>query len=141
MANYYATARSNYFAVKDRAAFEAWATEAGLAVLPGDGDRHAGRLMITPLQESEGGWPAHRLNRETDAWDEFNLCGELGGHLVESEIAVLMEVGNEKLRYVSGSAVAVSWKGEVERLDLNEIYDRASSRFGVPLGNISTAEY
>jgi len=140
MANYYATARSNYFAVKDRAAFEAWATEAGLEVLPGDDDGNKGRLMITPAPESELGWPSQRLNRQTGEWDEFDVYGELGGHLLDHEIAILFEVGSEKLRYVSGSAVAVNWQGDVECLDLNEIYNRASSKFGVPVANISTAE-
>ena len=141
MANYYATARSNYFAVKDRAAFEAWAGEAGLEVLPGDDERNMGRVMITPVPESGGGWPSERLNRETGEWDEFDVFGELGGHLRDHEIAILFEVGSEKLRYVSGSAVAVNWQGDVECLDLNEIYERASSKFGVPVGSISAAEY
>ena len=33
MANYYATARSNYFAVKDETAFREWADHLGLTIL------------------------------------------------------------------------------------------------------------
>ena len=36
MANYYAAARSNYFAVKDEKAFREWADQLGLAVLTPD---------------------------------------------------------------------------------------------------------
>ncbi len=48
-----------------------------------------------------------------------------------------MEVGSERLRYVSGLAVAVNHKGECVRVDLNSIY-KAARRLGP---NITRAEY
>ena len=139
MANYYASARSNYFAVKDREAFDTWADYAGLEVLTSD--HHDDRVMIAPKAECDSGWPAQRLNPDTNDWEEFDLCGELWSHLLDYEVAVLFEVGSEKLRYLTGFAVAVSWEGEIERLDLNDIYGRAAEAFGIPVSSISVAEH
>ena len=46
MANYYATARSNYFAVKDEKAFREWADFLGLTILdPNPGTRAASGIL------------------------------------------------------------------------------------------------
>jgi hypothetical protein len=48
-----------------------------------------------------------------------------------------MGSGSEKLRYITGYAVAFNSDGDVETISLDEIYDRAKS-----LGNkITKAEY
>ena len=38
-----------------------------------------------------------------------------------------MEIGWEKLRYVSGIAVAVNWKGEQKSLNLSDIHTEAET--------------
>ena len=40
-------------------------------------------------------------------------------------MTVLMEIGNEKLRYLVGYTVAVNNKGETVSIDLNAIYELA----------------
>jgi hypothetical protein len=141
MANYYATARSNYFAVKDEMTFRQWAEFAGLKVLEptyahvtADGIR---RFAITPDNGDEAGWPDHRENAETGEFDEVDVPRELAAHLREGEVAVLMEVGSEKLRYLCGYATALNSSGKSVHMSLEGIYARAR-KLGT---NITRAEY
>ena len=61
--------------------------------------------------------------------------------LVEGQVAVLMEVGSEKYRYVTGQTIAVRWDGRVVHLSLNDIYEKAAREFGVDVKSITPAEY
>ena len=141
MANYYATARSNYFAVKDEASFQQWAESTGLKILNSshshqntDGIR---RFAITPDSGDENGWPSHRENETTEEYEDLDLYDELAPHLKDGEVAVLMEIGNEKLRYLCGFATAVNSAGQTVSMSLDGIYDLAKN-----LGsNITRAEY
>ncbi len=142
MANYYATARSNYFAVKDETKFRQWAESHDLEVMtPNYPERiphEVPRFAITPSDDSHhGGWPGSRFNEETQEDESIALHEELSLHLADGEVAVLMEIGNEKLRYLIGYTVAVNNKGETASMDLNAIYELAK-----PLGKTLTeAEY
>lgn len=129
MANYYATARSNYFAVKDETAFREWAESIGLMVfeptfahVTADG---ISRFAIAPDNGDECGWFCHRYNEETDEHDDVDLTKELAAHLKDGEVAVLIEVGSEKLRYLRGYATAVNSAGKTVHLSLEGIYARA----------------
>ena len=142
MANYYATARSNYFAVKDETAFRQWADGLNLTIL---GPNHRNKVAdgidrfgITPDEFDEGGWPNFRHNEETsEDDDDFDLFDELAAHLADDEVAILMEVGNEKLRYLTGTVLAINNKGETVSVNLESIYESARD-----LGcNITAAEY
>ena len=142
MANYYATARSNYFAVKDESAFREWAARFGLTILePTHHDQVADgirRFGIAPSNgDDSGGWPTSIYHEDTGECEDIEVAGQLAVHLAHGEVAVLMEVGNEKLRYVAGSAVAVNHKGETTSVDIEDIYQAA-----LILGpNITRAEY
>jgi len=141
MANYYATARSNYFAVKDEMTFRQWAQFAGLKVLePTHAKVNAdgiNRFAITPDDGDDCGWPTQRFNEETGDDDEVDVPGELAAYLKDGEVAVLIEVGSEKLRYLCGYATAVNSTGKTVNLSLEGIYERARK-----LGsNITRAEY
>ena len=130
MANYYATARSNYFAVKDETTFRKWAESLGLEILEpthhnkvADGIRRHG---ITPGNgDDSGGWPTSRYDEESDQCEAIDVAAQLSAHLADGEVAILMEVGHEKLRYLSGSAVAVNHKGETAVVELDDIYEAA----------------
>ncbi len=61
----------------------------------------------------------------------------LAAYLKDDEVAVLMEVGSEKLRYLCGFATAVNSKGETVSISLEHIYELARK-----LGpNITPAQY
>jgi len=142
MSNYYATARSNYFAVKDEKAFLEWADQLGFAVLePDHRDKVADgirRFGIAPGNHGDcGGWPESMCDEETGEYEDFDVSAQLSAHLADGEVAALMEAGNENLRYVTGHAVAVNGKGETVRVDLESIY-RKARKLG---GNITRAEY
>jgi hypothetical protein len=89
---------------------------------------NAARYAITPNDMSDtGGWPEH-LDDDGDLIED--QCDALAGHLADGEIAVLFEIGNEKLRYLIGTATAVHASGKRVDISLSEIYTRARDAFG-----------
>jgi len=142
MANYYATARSNYFAVKDEKAFRDWAGLLGLTILePGHRDKTADGIRRFGISsgncDDSGGWPNVVWNDEACDYDPIEVHEQLSAHLADNEVAVLLEVGNETLRYVAGVAVAVNNKGRTVTVNLDSIYS-AAQKLG---SNITRAEY
>jgi hypothetical protein len=132
MANYNATSRTNTFRVKDVAAFKAWADKLGVTVH----ERHDGSgFVLFPDELSDSGtFPSYDL--DTD--EEIDFADQLSTHLAEGSVAVIVEAGAEKLRYVHGHAVAVSSKGEQLCIGLGDIYEMAEKRFG---GEVTRSEY
>ena len=47
-----------------------------------------------------------------------------------------MEIGHQRQEAISDSALAVNHKGEVGRLNLNQIYKAAAERYGVLMSRI-----
>ncbi|MDP3419508.1 MAG: hypothetical protein U0989_17775 [Azonexus sp.] len=84
-----------------------------------------------------GCWPSYYFDEDASKEVEIDWATELSVHLAEGQIAVLMESGAEKLRYIAGWALAVNWKGETEHLNLDQIYDLAEKRFGIRPGDAS----
>lgn len=127
MANYYASARSNYFRVKDSKVFEAWVES-----IPGLGifTKEIGEETFYAIYDNGGdscGWPSYEFENDRD----IDLTAELAEHLVEGEVAVLIEVGAEKLRYLVGQAVAVKSDGEILCVNLNQIYEVVAENWGI----------
>lgn len=148
MANYVASARSNYFRVRDEDAFLVWVetvpgvvayrdTPLGVDTDVQDHPHPSYTLLVEDYDA--GGWPCYRTARSGDPEShdepehavadvykdqELDLPTELAEHLAQGEVAVLEEVGAEKLRYLSAHAVAVNHRGEQIHLDLSEIYVR-----------------
>lgn len=138
MADYYAHCRSNYFLVKDQAAFDAWIDLFDGALEAWRDDDGANAISSA----FDGGWPSVRhpmpphhvsqpLQDPTDdvsvtcQWEDCDIVEELATHLAPGHVAVLQEVGYEKLRYLIGHAVAVNAAGDVEVIGLDDIYERA----------------
>lgn len=135
MANYEAAARSNYFRVKDRLRFDAWAESRELEVIE-DGEL----VGIHPVQPKES-WPESIYNDATCEFEEVDVVGELAEHLLPDEVAVLVSVGYEKLRYLSGHAVALTSAGLLTTVNLDDIYEKAKQALGKPTHPITAAEY
>ena len=121
MANYYSMGRTNHFAVKDPDAFEEYITP-----LVGDGDvireeRDGvdGFILLFP-----DGVPNYYDPEDGDSveleWDTI-----IAPHLADGSVCVIQEIGNEKLRYLTGYAFAFNNKNESEYLNLNSIYKQA----------------
>lgn len=137
MANYIGHGRSNYFTVTDADIFEAFCAKWGLVEID-DGE---GRVGFYP---DDVVWEDHSLpGAPTDAWREDHeepgedgylsepyegpdLLDDLATLLADRSVAVVMEVGHEKLAYVSGRATAINSRGERASLSLGDIYDVAA---------------
>lgn len=180
MADYTATARTNYFHVRNEDAFRAELTRHGITVHDWDGygglvleHDPEGRVAVFS-QDDHGTWPylsddqiigelaagiaCNRYDPVDELDDSKGLCQwcELSvvqhtssapyfpslvelvsAHLTREDVAVFMESGAEKMRYVGGAAVAVNADGRTEVVDLDDIYEKARS-----LGsNVTTATY
>ena len=132
MANYYSTARTNYFRVKDVDAFNAWVKEYE--------DNYRVEVVdkedtFAILFDGESGVPN---SREVDGgYDDIDFMDELSKHLADDEVAVLHESGAEKLRYINGFAIAINNKAERRVISLDDIYVHAKE-----LGkNVTLAQY
>jgi hypothetical protein len=125
MANYYATTRSNYFRAKDAGAFEAWCAKRQLdfwtTYEEGIGERYA----IAANDGDGAGWPHYDPEQNAD----IEFTDELAKHLDPRDVAVLLEVGSEKLRYLVGEALAVYHDARTVGVHLDEIYQRAADEF------------
>ncbi len=143
MADWYGTARSNYFHVKDEAAFRKEAESLGLEVMTSSSDSDL-LFMVTPnAMNDNSGWPTWSPDESDADGDplEVDIVGSLSKHLVKGEIVVLMECGAEKLRYLTGHATAFNSNGKRVDLDLGDIYQKAAKKFHVPVENITEAQY
>ena len=132
MANYYSSARTNYFRVKDVDAFNAWVKEfednCGVEVVSKED-------TFAILFDGESGVPYFR-EVEGD-YDDLDFMDELSNHLADEEVAILHESGAEKLRYINGFAIAVNNKGQRRVISLDDIYVHAKE-----LGkNVTLAQY
>jgi hypothetical protein len=135
MANWYGTARSNYFRVKEEGEFLKWADGRGLGVFKNEESRDL--FAIHGGSTEDGSWPSYDMEADI----EFDLVAELAQHLSKGQIAVLVEIGAEKLRYLTGMAIAVNPKGRVVELTLSDIYSKASRAFRIAESEITQATY
>ena len=131
MANYTAYFRSNYFGVKDVAQFQAFCAAFQLEMITTTENNQT--LYGFLNEDNEGGIPVTRYHEVTDDWEEADFMSELAAHLMDDYVAIVMEVGYEKMRYLSGIAHAVNAKGEMMSVELDEIYERSA-----PLGRKGT---
>lgn len=131
MANYYATIRTNYFRVTDEEKYE-WLFS-GLCgeceVLDFTFEKD-GVIWHGFGSYSSIGW----INPDTEDadydFDEF--CTLLSEIMPEDEAFIYTEVGNEKLRYISGFSVIVT-KKDIQVIDLiSRSIDKAREMLGNP---------
>ena len=126
MADYIATARSNFFRVKNKAAFKKWSSSRELGVWE-EGTGEKKKFAIYADGPNEDGWPTTLYNEKTEKEIDVDIEGELVEHLKDGSVAVLMTTGSMGYEDLYGYAVAINSKGEEVRIDVHEIYDRAAS--------------
>jgi len=74
----------------------------------------------------KGGLPSFYEDEKTGKEYDFDdFLKELSTHLEDGWVAVMKEVGAEKLRYITGFALAINSKGETERVTLEDLYEKA----------------
>ena len=62
---------------------------------------------------------------------EIDFHCELSEHLAEDAVAILMEVGYERIRYVIGFAVAVNSDGDVLAISTDDIYSKVAEEWNL----------
>jgi hypothetical protein len=154
MANYYGYGRSNYFKVKDMDAFIAFTEKFNGSIEIAINDtcpnaEYREKLKnltsddaICLLSNDEcGDLPGWVYNEETDDDEEIDIFKAIAEHLQEEKdnLFIWQHVGHEKLRYVSGYAMAMDYTGDIIDLGLRSIYDLAADHFDVT--EISKCEY
>ena len=144
MANYNILARSNYFSVKDVKEFTQWTNwYGGLHTAEHDKNKGTYALLVESYYSEFGGaiYGTQVFDDEGEdvldengdlVYEEINLLEQLAEHLVNDEVAIFMEIGYEKLRYLTGRSFAVNSKGETKIIDINDIYEQAKE-----LGNVT----
>jgi hypothetical protein len=131
MANYYASERTNYFRVKDEVAFRQFADRFNLTVI----DDSEGRFGLLPGNYTDDGtFPTYLPDTDED----FDFLAALSEHLEKGSIAVRVQAGAEKLRYICGFAEAINHQGKTCHVSINSIYDLAAKELG---GEVTVAEY
>lgn len=141
MANYCCTVRTNYFQVKNPKEFrqfmntvcgsedsvELWERTAEDGTLHFGFGCYGGIAGVIPVDENG------KLDEDydvSDAYDAF-LAG-LQKHVAENDAVIIMEVGNEKLRYLSGNAAIIT-STKVDFVDLEfTAMQKASEVLGLP---------
>ncbi len=126
------TARSNYFAVKDRDAFNQ-----AMQALDARIVEHDSTAKVALISTSDGGdWPDM-----DDEGEDIDFPDLVASHLCDGEVAVFMCIGHEGNRYLTGVAIAVNARGEQVLVSMGDIYECAAQAFGVAKSDISLAEY
>lgn len=140
MANYYGNARSNYFHVKDEAAFMTDMEDlSGIDIVK---DRDDPSLFCILGNDADGcNWNVLSNTDDSDDYESVDLPWRIMKHLPDNEVAVFIEAGSEKLRYIFGAAVAVNNKGETVAISLSDIYTQAKEELTDQSKDISLAEY
>ena len=132
MANYFGTARTNYFRVKNIETFMKSVKDYKVIVVKND----EGKVAL--LDDSYyGAFEFRLLNEETYEYDEStHLIDLVSSHLEEEEVAIFISAGAEKKVYISGFSIAVNSKNQRKTINLDNIYKKAKK-----LGkNITRAE-
>ena len=138
MANYYGSARTNYFEVKELEAFK----EAmdGLGCDMEVYQQGEGGLVALLVHDENGMFPSQRFDENGEELGDIDISLEVAAHLVEGSVAIFMEVGTEKLRYLSGYSWAVNSDGKVVSVSIDDIYDKAKELTNNP-ESITSATY
>ncbi len=123
MANYVAAERSNPFTVRDPDALKRELEPLGIIV---EVSEEVPNQVTLFCEADNGGWPSTHYDEETGEDTDISIHEIVAAYLVEGHVAVLVEAGHEKRRYVGGVAVAVNSAGETCEVDLVEIYERAA---------------
>ncbi|MET0885373.1 MAG: hypothetical protein ABWX92_02890 [Mycetocola sp.] len=163
MAEYNGNGRTNYFRVKDISALKAELLEYGIETATmaearmgaefvlheaTGKDKPAGSIALF----SYGTWPqlddesvAQRLEIDDEDTPVPNkhasLAQLVASHLLEGEVAVFIEVGFEKMRYLGGHATAVDSTGDLRSIDLDDIYGLAAAELSTNGQPITMAHY
>jgi hypothetical protein len=124
MANWYGSCRTNYVRVKDVTEVLKIFAPFQLKMIE-DGQGRIGFLS----EDEYGGWPSS-VDDEDGNEIEFDFSLIIP-QLADKEVLIVMCAGAEKLRYITGEAIAYAWDGRSTAVYINDIYKKVEAEFGV----------
>lgn len=117
---YFSRSRSNYFRVTDPNKLEELAKLTNSSVAEKDG-RYA--LFYTGMRYD--GAVDMYYSEEFDGW--ISIHSQVQEILADDEVAVFMEIGHERLRYLTGVAVAIT----TEAIEILDLVDIIENKYGI----------
>ena len=132
MANWTGVSRTNYFQVKDVAAFIEEMDRYPVDLLESEQSDGSTQYGLG-AESNEGSWP---FTDDKDEEVDFPLV--VASHLADGQIAVFVSGGFEKSRYVTGYARAIDNTGKSVHVSIDDMYAKAKEAFG---SEPSPAEY
>lgn len=137
MANYYGKTRSNYFFVKDVEAFKTELSKYPVEIIEQEKDGKTLYGFIDRDIDGAGNVEYYFDEETNNNSEDLDWSDFFKRHLADGWVAIIVETGSEKYRYLVGNAVAYNNKGEEIAISLEDIYTLAGQ-----LGNnITRAEY
>lgn len=133
MANYMSSCRSNYFKIGRPLEFMEWIGQFPDVVFEerrGPDSPQDMYGMVYVDNPDGAGWPCWRFD-EDDNEIEVDFFQDFAEFLAPDEVAVFMEVGAEKLRYLYGVAIAVHSNGETISVSLTDIMDKCFDQWAI----------
>jgi hypothetical protein len=124
MANYIGQGRSNYFAVKDEQAFREDIAKCNVQLI--ERKTEDGQTLFGFMDNEDGdgldtwyAWSAGAFDNEDEEEPEVTWGEFFQKHLADDWVAVILNIGSEKYRFLNGEATAYNNKGEDKHLDIN----------------------
>lgn len=129
MASYTGIGRTNTFRVKDTTAVKDRLEPAFTVLVDG---ATAGAGAVTIFADEDGDWQRTLYAGDDDEeGTEIYLPDWIVDHLQPGETAVFVHIGNEGKRYLGAFSIAVHADGRQIHLNIDDIYRRAETEFGV----------
>ena len=129
--------RSNYFAVRDTAAFRTYCERHGLQPITDARNPLLHGFLIPDGEMAQWDGQPPDLTDEPEDFDTGDYLHELPRHLADSHVAVVIQVGSDKTRFLFAHAWAFNSNGDVREADINSIYTLAQELGGT----VTRAEY
>ncbi len=146
MSSWIGSARTNYFAVKDRAGLEKALAPFEIAI-----EAHPEDLAFVSLRTDDewGGMPSIAYiesEEDEDGMVEdqevfFDPVEHICPFMREDQLLVIVESGAERLRYITGVANAYSADGRHVGISIDDIYEKAVKELGADPKCFARATY
>ena len=146
MANYYGTARTNYFDVKNLKEFAESMNRFDVEIIFKDKYYKDEELKEVLASEEPAQVGLYSTDPDSGTWpwiDDENPDGIyspeevdmsfyeiVAQYLTEDAVAIFQEVGSEKARYLVGYAIAIRHDRQTLDVSLNDIYEKVKNEWG-----------
>jgi len=120
MSSFEAIGMTNYFRVRDLPEFIDALGDYPAVVFKNSEDPSL--ISLSAECYDDQGW--HDTTRDGQ---KFSIFATVAKHLEDGEVAVFMQVGGDRLRYLGGKAIAVNSAGKRTTVDLSDIYEKAKT--------------